>query len=1340
VSTLASVPAAGHVDRWRPARAGLIALWRYWDETFTFHNGRMLLRGPNGSGKSMALELLLPFLLDGDGSPSRLTSSGRSRGRLLDRLMTGTDEPSRTGFAWVEFRRGAEVFTVGARIRGSRATDKTDVDLFTTTQAVGHDLHLLDAGRAPLSRKALNEAIGDHGRVRTTVAEHRTAVREVLFPGFGAERYSSLIGALLALRREKLSDKLDPDKLSEVLSEALPPLDDQDLATVAEGFERLDRRRDELAALERDVAEVRQLARRQRAYAQAVTVAAADGVRSAETTRDDVTRRERQAREELAKAEQQQAESGDERARLEARHDQIDVEVAALKDSDAYRSGAALTDLRSHAAKLREAANEAAETAAARADEHAEAAGEADDATTAHQVASQNEARASDEVRAAATNLGAEQVVAEAGAVDDPDDAERLVRAWVGAQRSRAEEVRSALQAHERAVTQRDVRDEQVSAAELTVEQRRAAHQVAEAAEAAARTQYNAAVELWAGGCETIGAARVVAALPVPTDDPVTVEAAVATLRSALDSEQALARHVLDGNQRAARDDQAALRAERARWESSELVAPEAPPWRSDRRSRPGAPLWQLVEVTAGVAEHDLDAIEAALTASGLLDAWITPDGVCDLGPEHADVQLTARPVPGRTLRDLLAPVPDAPSHGVPITVVADVLSSMSLVETALADAPPVAVAIDGSYRLGNAVGRGPTRPGTLLGAAARERHRLARLAEINAAIAEVEQRLAALGREERALDQRSTARAAELAACPPGTEVVDAVRAFTEAAARLAEARDALEVSRAARREAEDAVRHALRQLTVLASRHGLPADSAGLAAVLEALAGFADRAGTWFRRRHETRTAHRRLAAATRALARAAKQTAKTAARRDQADRQASEVEHRVRTLESSVGTEYAQTLARISALGTERSTNRSRVKELAGAIEQLLRDVGELQGDVTRAAERRAEADADREGAHRRFVAALTMLGADAEVSADTSLDTASSVLASARDVAARHDAVDTSPAAIERRSEQVRERLHQAQAALGARVDFDRELTDDGWWVLRTTTGALRRPVGELAGVLERQLADGRAELAADEERLFEQTLAGSVRRALADRIRRANALVDGINSQLDAIRTAAAGVQVRLRWEVDSDQPAAVKAARELLLRDPADLSEQERQSLQDFVRARVDQARAELDTTAPWEARLRESLDYRSWHRFRLQVAHRDWEGYLPATPRVLQKLSTGERSMALHLPMIASVAAHYADGDGKPSGCPRLILLDELFAGVDAANRAQLFGTFTAWQLDAVFTSDHEWCQYADLDGIAIHYLHPSADGEPVTSTRFTWDGRRRMIDPPAA
>ncbi|MGI8984759.1 MAG: TIGR02680 family protein, partial [Acidimicrobiales bacterium] len=288
------LPTAG-VDRWRPTRAGLVNLWRYWDETFSFHQGRLLLRGPNGSGKSMALELLLPFLLDADSNPNRLTSAAKSRGGLYERVMTGTAESGRAGFAWVELRRGDDVFTIGVRMRASAATRRVDLDFFTTSLAVGADLLLLDEHRQVLSKKALAEALGDHGRVHSSAEEHRATVRETLFPGFGADRYASVITALLALRKEKLSQNLDLAKLSEVLSDALPALDEHDLAAVAEGFERLDRRRAELTALEAELAEVRTLAARQRDYARAVTAGVAGTVRRAENRRHDVTKAERPA-------------------------------------------------------------------------------------------------------------------------------------------------------------------------------------------------------------------------------------------------------------------------------------------------------------------------------------------------------------------------------------------------------------------------------------------------------------------------------------------------------------------------------------------------------------------------------------------------------------------------------------------------------------------------------------------------------------------------------------------------------------------------------------------------------------------------------------------------------------------------------------------------------------------------------------------------------------------------------------------------------------------------------------------------------------------------------------
>ncbi|HLH46179.1 MAG TPA: TIGR02680 family protein, partial [Acidimicrobiales bacterium] len=820
----------------------------------------------------------------------------------------------------------------------------------------------------------------------------------------------------------------------------------------------------------------------------------------------------------------------------------------------------------------------------------------------------------------------------------------------------------------------------------------------------------------------------------------------------------AVARSILDAERGAAEDEQADLREQRARWERSALPDVEAPAWRSPREATTGAPFWALIDPRPDAAPEEVDRLEAALTAAGLLDAWVQPDGAVILPDGRSDLVLTAAAgaVPGGTLADLLDPVPNAPVGG---AVVAAVLAGVALVDTALPPAAALAVAVgrDGTFRLGSAVGRGPERPAAVLGAPARERNRRVRLAELDRLLAAAGERLDALARQADALDRRAAAARSELDAAPDGGAVRKAVRAAETAAVRLDDARSRVDDSLEALRRAEDDVRATLRALTSLSAQHGLPAEAAALDVVEGQLRALESAAGTWARRLREAQRAAVELRRAEERAAELDALAISAEADRAAAATEAAETAVRVAALDASVGADYREVLSRIEALATERSAGRTRVEEVRRRTPQLQRRVGELTRAVEDAGDARRRAEDEREAARRRLVAVTDDLLSDTGFAAPDTLDGVSAVLGFARTLLADHGAVASEPDVIERLSGRVNDQVHEAGRVLGARVQVDRELAGnagadsrDGpapagagavgqWWVLFTVAGGVRRPTGELVAALNGELERGRTELAEEEERLFEQTLAGSVRRALADRIRQANALVDAINVQLDAVRTAAAGVRVRLQWAVDPDQLDAVKAARALLLRDPADLAEGERASLQDFVRARVDQARAELEGNAPWEARLRETLDYRAWHRFTLQIAHRDWEGYQPATPRRLQRLSTGERSMALHLPMIASVAAHYAGDDGRPSGCPRLILLDELFAGVDAANRAQLFGTFSAWDLDAVFTSDHEWCQYATLDGIAIHHLHPGGPDEPVTSTRFTWDGRTRRIEPGA-
>ena len=77
-TTATADPAA--TPRYRLERAGIRNVWQYDDHILDFAEGRLLLRGRNGAGKSKALEMLLPFLLDGD--TRRLDTTGTNRTSL----------------------------------------------------------------------------------------------------------------------------------------------------------------------------------------------------------------------------------------------------------------------------------------------------------------------------------------------------------------------------------------------------------------------------------------------------------------------------------------------------------------------------------------------------------------------------------------------------------------------------------------------------------------------------------------------------------------------------------------------------------------------------------------------------------------------------------------------------------------------------------------------------------------------------------------------------------------------------------------------------------------------------------------------------------------------------------------------------------------------------------------------------------------------------------------------------------------------------------------------------------------------------------------------------------
>ena len=1326
---------ADRARRWVPTRAGILNVWRYYDEVFTFHDGRLLLRGPNGSGKSKALELLLPFLFDANLRASRLSTFGTAERTMHWNLMgEGASGTTRVGYVWLEFCFPADQdrrFCCGARLQASTHTTTVHADYFTTNLRIGtgDGLSLVNAAGQPLTRNALEECLGDRGVVYGNAGDYRDAVRSALFSGLTESRYDALITALLQLRTPKLSQRLDPALLSTLLSRALPPLDHQEITELAEGFERLDRQRERLKTLDEEVAITRTLANRQRQYAQRVLRANAAALISSTTDLDNLTRTARRSAEEFELIAARKKETEQHNEELDREADRARARITGITERDVYKKGQELDQLRQRTVEARDRA------AAIRSDAGRQRSQADDDASQVQEAQGTADRYAGtarslrDEVRQAARRAGLTSVYDELGVSIDaqPERTPVLLRAATTSRHRQLAAVREALDGHERAVERRQQ-------AEADLDDARGKLAGAQEKQVAANEQHDGALTrlsgllmAWAASCHELVFPEPGALLDAiePESELIALvdRVAAGVLEEIVRDETTLGARLAELT--AERDD---LTGQLRQLAAEVDLPPDPPPQRTaDRNAMTGAPFWRLVDFAESVPGHTRGAIEAALQAAALLDAWVGPSGSVPGHDIFADPSVLP-PAPGRSLADVLVPEPDA---AVPATAVHQLLASVAFGDRASA-AHPAAIGADGSWRMGNVYGTWHKDHPGHIGAMARRRAREQKVQELTGQLDACTESIAAVEARLGILRNRRLVVKNEKHARPDYREVHDAMRAVVRAEADVA-ATDQVVRQRAGTvsiREKEVAA--ALMALTSLAAENGLPADRTALDALAEVIDQFRDKAETWL-------DSHRHMLSAQQVLATATRQAERAATIAEQREREASKAEGEHRDLaarlsgiESTVGADYREILAELTDLRARETDLRAQLAARVAEVTRLAERLGALSAKRAADETARDEATAVRDAAARRFRHLATgTFPADGQLrDLATFTDTLSSsdgvraTLDAARQIAAAWPSVPYAPSNLGDALHLLSESVHACRSGLSAHADLDME-TDEDVQVFTAVVNGVRVGAAELLSILREDAERSRQEITERERELFDQTLTGDTRRHLADRIRQANDLVDRMNSRLERVRTASK-VAVRLVWQVAPDLPAGTRAARDLLLKDPVRLTDADRESLHRFFRERIEQAKAD-DTATSWEQQLAQVFDYTSWHQFVVKVDRANGAGWQLLTRKLHGALSGGEKAIALHLPLFAVVAAHY---QAVPEA-PRVILLDEVFVGVDSSNRGQVFALLSALDLDLVLTSDHEWCTYVELSGIGIHELITGSDGdEAVTTARFTWNG----------
>jgi uncharacterized protein (TIGR02680 family) len=1183
-----------------------------------------------------------------------------------------------------------------------------------------------------LTREKLREAVDGHGLVYDRASDYRRAVDEALF-GLGEHRYEALVNLLIQLRQPQLSKKPDERLLSRALTEALPPLSPALITTVAEAFRGLDEERDALRALEEAHKAATDFLEHYTRYARIAAKRKAAGPRLTQSRYEHLNRDLSEAETRFAAAETELAEAARLLEELAAEKTRLEARRQALEASPEMRDAERIEQM-GEEARRRDA------YAKARERDRAELSGEA----------------ARKQSRAVTTRSRVDEAEAAFGAVRDrsaalaglagcgPAHAEAM-EGWQ-ADLTSARRVTGALaEDRSRALAELDRLMSAVATARARLETATAeAERLLGELQAASERIDVAEARTRAGATELLDAyvTYLAGLTEIQVEDPDAVLAVLEGWAQTAEGRNPAATAVDDAVREAtsslggrSADAQSRLRAEREaekslldeidRLESGGHDAPPVPYTRTGSRAgRPGAPLWKVVDFADTVPGDHRAGLEAALEAAGILDSWVTPDGT--LIAEDDTFVLTGETIQGPSCALVLRPAidrADPEAAALRDDAVRTVLSGLGLGPGAR-----TWVAVDGRWVNGVLGGSWRKDSAGFIGEGAREAARRARVARLGGELAETRSRITALSTELDELSARRDTLATEHRRIPRDTDLREAhVQLAGEHRRRReldVEHTSADEV--AARRRAEAAA--AAGRAAEFASDVGLPASETELAEVRAAVTGYRlalaelwPAARALLSVREAAREAADELEHVRERLAEAAEQTVEA---RGQADTAAERHRALVETAGAAVDELFRQLEQVKLALGArEHAESAARGRERSALGER-----GNAQGTRDRLRDEIAEAA----GARHEAIAVFRAFAATGLLSvALPGLDVpdpaqewaANPTVLLARAVNAELDAIDGGDGPWDRVQKKVAEEhklLSDAMSRHGHSVGLTLR---EGIIVVDVLFQGRSRDVPGLANALVTETEHRARLLSAREREILENHLLNEVAGTLQELIAAAEDEVREMNAELTS-RPTSTGMRLRLVWKPAKDAPDGLERVREKLRQTIDAWSVDDRAAVGRFLQEQI--AREHTDNpSSGWTEQLTRALDYRSWHAFTIQRLQ-DGQWRPAAGPA-----SGGERVLAASVPLFAAASAHYKSA-GNPHA-PRLVALDEAFAGVDDDSRAKCLGLLATFDMDVVMTSEREWGCYPQVPGLSICQLSRRDGIDAVLVTPWRWDGRER-------
>ena len=268
-------------------------------------------------------------------------------------------------------------------------------------------------------------------------------------------------------------------------------------------------------------------------------------------------------------------------------------------------------------------------------------------------------------------------------------------------------------------------------------------------------------------------------------------------------------------------------------------------------------------------------------------------------------------------------------------------------------------------------------------------------------------------------------------------------------------------------------------------------------------------------------------------------------------------------------------------------------------------------------------------------------------------------------------------------------------------------------------------------------LDRAIRHDRELLKRDEENIFKEILMNTISRKLTNRIRESSEWIERMSDMMTNIQTSM-GLVFRLQWTAKKESAEgelSVDELNKLLATDKDIIKQSNIDRITRHFRSRIETERKNLEEKGAdinYSDIIKNVLDFRNWYEFKLQYREPKMSSFGILTASRFNKFSGGERALSLYIPLFAAVAAQYEKAGEQ---APKILALDEAFAGVDESNISQMFGLLEKLNFGYIMNSQALWGCYDTVPSLYIAELLHNKEDEFITVIKYQWNGKSKNI-----